>query len=241
MPSKTIQTWLYNFGFGRKTLMPAHYPGLLKELKRTESKAADRQLPESGGIIYTDNHEHDINCIEDLPPMKSIEKRRFGIGQASMRVTVLQVANSMATLARKGVFQNPRLFIGDTENKKYRPVPLGISSSTLRVIRDGMHAVVYESGGTARSAYTNKKFKYNEKFPKRNITVFGKTGSTQQPYNAWFACFAEDKSGRSLAFAIVVKRGASGSKDAAPKGMRIIEICNEMGYIGDKPEKPSTP
>lgn len=241
MPAKTIQHWLYNFGFGHKTLMPAHYPGLLKELKRTESKAADWRLDESGGIIYTDRYEHDINCIEDLPPIKNFEKRRFGIGQASMRVTVLQVANSMATLARNGIYRYPRLFMGDSENKKYRPVPLGISNSTIRTVRDGMHAVVYESSGTANSTFKNRKFKYNEKFPKRNITVYGKTGSTQKPYNAWFACFVEDKSDRSLAFAIVVKRGASGSKDAAPKGMRIIEICNEMGYIGDKPEKPSTP
>ncbi|MCF7956660.1 MAG: hypothetical protein K9M75_12725, partial [Phycisphaerae bacterium] len=234
MPSKTIQNWLYNFGFGHKTLMPANYPGLLKELKRTESEAADRELTESEGIIWTGMPmPGKINSIHDLPPMKSFEKRRFGIGQASMQVTVLQVANSMATLARGGTFQYPRLFIGDTENKEYRPVPLGISSSTLHTVRDGMHAVVYESGGTAHDAYTNKKFKYDEKFPKRNITVFGKTGSTQKPYNAWFAAFAEDKSDRKLALAIVVKRGASGSKDAAPKGMRIIEICNEMGYIGD--------
>ena len=104
-----------------------------------------------------------------------------------------------------------------------------------------MRAVVYEDGGTAYKAFRDSKFKYNKKFAKRNITLFGKTGSTQQPYNAWFAGFVEDKSSRALAFAIVVKRGESGSKHAAPKGLRILEICNEMGYIGDKPEKVSTP
>lgn len=241
MPSEVIQSWLYRFGFGRKTLMPPHYPGLLKALKRTESEAAGRRLQEAGGITYTAGYEHRINCIEDLPRLEAHEKRRFGIGQASMRVTVMQVANGMATLARGGTFRNPRLFLGDTENKKYRPIDLKISNSTIRVIRDGMSAVVYKKGGTAYNAFRNSKFKYNKKFAKRNITLFGKTGSTQQPYNAWFAGFAEDKSNRALAFAIVVKRGASGSKHAAPKGLRILEICNEMGYIGDKPEKVSTP
>lgn len=237
MPSEQIQSWLYNFGFGHRTLMPANYPGLLKELKRTESEAAERRLLEADGIIYTGFPTEDrITSIEDLPKLASHEKRRFGIGQASMRVTVLQVANGMAALARNGLYKYPRLYTGDTENKKYRPIDLGISSSTIRVVREGMHAVVYKSSGTANSAYTNRKFKYNEKFPKRNIKVFGKTGSTQRPYNAWFAGFAEDNSDRSLAFAIVVERGESGSQHAAPKGLRILEICNEMGYIGDQPE-----
>lgn len=234
MSSAAIQNWLYRFGLGHRILTPPNYPELLKELKRTDSKAADRRLQEADGIISSELPLFQIKNLFDLPKIKSFDKRHFGIGQASMRVTVLQVANAMAALARGGVYKAPRLYISDAENKKNRPMPIGISNATMRVVRDGMRAVVYESGGTGSDAF--KKGKYKEKFKERKIEVFGKTGSTQSPPNAWFAGFAEDKSGRALAFAIVVKDGKSGSQDAAPKGFKILDMCTDMGYIGVTPK-----
>lgn len=229
--SGTIQSWLYRFGFGHRILPLPNYPELLKELKRSEDP--DSRLDEGNGNI-TSSKEVFVEHMLDLKPIEDYEKRYFGIGQASIRVTVLQVANAMAALARGGIYRAPRLFIGDSENKKDQHTGLGISKATMNVVRDGMHAVVYESHGTANKAYTNKAKdeRYFEKFTRKKITLFGKTGSTEKPYNAWFAGFAEDESGRALAFAIFVKRGKSGSKDAAPKGLKILDICNTLGYIG---------
>ena len=36
----------------------------------------------------------------------------------------------------------------------------------------------------------------------------------------------------SIAIAIVIEGGTSGSGDAAPLGRRMIEMCNELGYVG---------
>ena len=89
-----------------------------------------------------------------------------------------------------------------------------------------MHAVVYEKGGTAYTAFVDSDL------DKRDVTVYGKTGSTQGVATAWFAGFAEDSADRSISIAIVVEGGTSGSRDAAPLGRRMIELCNEFGYVG---------
>ncbi|GAH62037.1 unnamed protein product [marine sediment metagenome] len=73
-----------------------------------------------------------------------------------------------------------------------------------------MSAVVNESGGTAYNPFAQSGFS------EQHIKVYGKTGSTQEPDCAWFAGFAEDSAGRSIAIAVVVEGGQHGSSDAAP-------------------------
>ena len=89
-----------------------------------------------------------------------------------------------------------------------------------------MHAVVYEEGGTANKVFAGSDF------DKRSMTVYGKTGSTEKPYHAWFACWATDPSGRAVSVAILVEGGASGARDACPIGRSVLEVCNEFDYIG---------
>ena len=103
---------------------------------------------------------------------------------------------------------------------------LGISNNTIKVVRDGMRAVTSEIGGTAYTAFKNNNF------DEKDIKVFGKTGSTEKPYNAWFMSFAEDGSGRAVSIALMVQGGKSGGSDAAPLGREIITMCNEAGYVG---------
>ena len=140
--------------------------------------------------------------------------------------SVLQVANAMSIIARDGIYKNPRLFISDTDPLNEFQTDMDISKATLRTVRDGMYAVVNETGGTANTAFSKNDF------DKKDIKIYGKTGSTEKPYNAWFSGFAEDSSGRAIAFALLVKGGQSGAGDAAPLAKDIIRICNEQGYIG---------
>lgn len=223
LPPIVLQQWLFKFGFGHMILPAPQYPDLLDELKRTEGTGM-HLLESNGQISTTTPQKGRIKHILQLGTIKDYEKRLFGIGQGSMRVTVLQVANSIAAIARGGIYKAPRLFLDDQENADQ--IDLGLSDNTLDVIRGGMSAVVNEEGGTAHSAFRECQL------DQREIKIFGKTGSTENPENAWFAGFAEDITGRSVAIAIVVKRGQSGAKDAAPKGRRIFELCNEAGYIG---------
>ena len=201
---RTLQTWFSKFGYGR--VAP-----LTKPLEYTLDEGFDlRTLRQGPGRIIT----------------RPGDRRLAGIGQSNMRVTPLQVANSMAALARNGQFLNPSLFQMHTSHKATTPEDLGISRSVLKVVLDGMDAVVNESGGSATEAFAGTDFS------SYGVHVYGKTGSTEAPENAWFAGFAKHASGKALAIAIVVEGGQSGSKDAAPLARDIVQLCILRGYLG---------
>jgi penicillin-binding protein 2 len=203
---RTLQTWFSKFGYGR--IVP-----LTRPLQFAMDSGFDlRTLRQVPGHILT----------------QPGQRRLAGIGQGRMMVTPLQVANSMATLARNGRFMNPSLFRMDTSRTEASNASkdLGISPEVLKVVIDGMNAVVNETGGTAKAAFDEVDF------APYGVRVYGKTGSTEGPENAWFAGFARDKLGRTLAMAVVVEGGQSGSRDGAPLGRDILHICVQHGYLG---------
>ncbi|MCK4958682.1 MAG: hypothetical protein KAT00_04770, partial [Planctomycetes bacterium] len=204
---RRLQEWLLRFGYGRKILPGPDFSNMPDAENRLD--AANRNLRQSAGQISV-RVVPDASSIEDIPNMGTFEKRMFGIGQGNLWATVLQVTNAMAVIARGGMYKPPRLFPGKSDEFNDRQEYIGISAASIRTVRDGMSAVVYEAGGTAYSTFENSDL------GERDVKVFGKTGSTEKPNNAWFACFAEDGSGRSVAIAIVVEGGQSGSRDAAP-------------------------
>jgi cell division protein FtsI/penicillin-binding protein 2 len=169
-----------------------------------------------------------MKTLEDMPRIEKFEKRMFGIGQGGLRVTVLQLANAMATIARDGMYKSPRLFIEEYEHVEQRQRSLGVSADTIATVRDGMRAVIIERSGTANDAF--KKSVLHE----RDVKLFGKTGSTESPENALFGGFAEDSTGRAIAFALILEEGKSGGRQAAPMMEKILVLCNEAGYIGQR-------
>lgn len=225
--SRRLQHWMYDFGYGRRILEPPPFDELLEGLGRDQ--AADRRLRESQGIISSGFTTETIESFDDLPKLSAPEKRFFGIGQGNLRVTALQVSTAMATIARDGVFKSPRLVLsGDDPFNETGAVNLHVAPRTIRTVKDGMYAVVSETGGTANTPFKNSPLLDKS----RDMKIYGKTGSTERPYHAWFAGFVEDGLGRTLALAIVVEGGQAGSTDAAPLAREIIRLCNEAGYIG---------
>jgi penicillin-binding protein 2 len=212
-----LQQWLFSFGYGREVLAP---PADVRET------GPYRNLRQAPGRISTAAAKGTAAFPEQLPVLEPAERRFFGIGQGNLRVTPLQVANAMAAIARGGLYKPPRLFIEDVNDHGSDTTDLAISEKTLEVVRDGMSAVVNESGGTAYNEFVAAGF------AGQGIEVFGKTGSTEQPDNAWFAGFAEDGAGRSIAIAVIVEGGQHGSSDAAPLARDIIQFCIEADYIG---------
>jgi penicillin-binding protein 2 len=213
-----LQKWLSKFAYGRQIPLAPHTLDPNDPLKNDPENHRDfRQAP---GIVCSPNADGKISPGE---------RRWFGIGQGNLRVTPLQVANAMAAIARGGIYKTPRIFANDpnAQNNTQGELALGISTDTLDVVVDGMHAVVNESGGTARNAFKDTGF------AQRAITVYGKTGSTEQPDNAWFAGFAADNRGRAIALAVVVEGGQHGSIDAAPLAKEIIRFCADAGYLGE--------
>jgi len=219
-----LQRWLFNFGYGREVLLaPA-------AVART---GHPRTLRQSCGVISSTIPTEPVRRFEQVPPLSARERRFFGIGQGSLGVTPLQVATAMATIARGGMFMRPQLFLDDP-NEPSVPMriaeymDLGISPKTLEVVYDGMYAVVNEPGGTAYKEFAPVL----DSLAKQQVKLYGKTGSTESPENAWFAGFAVDGSGRKLALAVVVEGGKHGSQDAAPLARDILQFCIEAGYLG---------
>ena len=217
-----LQQWLFKFGYGRNILFP---PASIAETE------FNRNLRQLSGVISNTIPRGPISSFEQVPPLSESERRWFGIGQGNLRVTPLQVANAMAAIARGGFYKRPRLFLegpqepASIENRE-SSIYLNISPQTLAVVRDGMSAVVNEPGGTAYNEFAHSGL------GQQGVKVYGKTGSTEAPENAWFAGFATDDAGRSISIAVVVEGGQHGSSDAAPLARDIIQFCIDAGYIG---------
>lgn len=214
--SSAIQYWLYSFGYGHKILESPFVPDL---------PDYSRSVRESAGIISSVNPKSSDLTLEEMTPIIQRDKKRFGIGQSNLRVTPLQAANSMATLARGGVYMNPRLFMDLPISEK---IPLNISQHTLDTVYDGMYAVVNETNGTAYGEFSPTL----NSFRQQDLKIYGKTGSTENPEHAWFGGFATDSKGRKIAFALVVEGGQHGSRDAAPLANQLLQCCIDGGYIG---------
>ena len=217
---KTLQQWLFKFGYSRKIL---HLPNNIANAKRS------RNLKQAQGQISHISTVKEISDFNTVPPLKISERRFFGIGQGNLRITPLQAANSMAVIARGGLYKSPQLSLDSglsASDSQALSIELNISPETLDVIYDGMRAVVDEPGGTAypQFAYAN--------LSEQDVKVYGKTGSTEKPDNAWFTGFAKDSKGRGIAIAILVEEGQHGSSDAAPLARDIIQFCIDAGYIG---------
>lgn len=217
---RTLQEWLFRFGYGRQIPLPCPGP--------PDPGAGIRSFRQSPGEIgsslippYTD-----VESLDQIPPLQSWHRRLFGIGHANFRVTPLQAANTFATLARGGRHITPHLFLRPAPPAS-ETVDLPISPTSLATARDGMSAVVNESGGTAHKAFEGSSL-----FA-RGVHVWGKTGSTEKPDDAWFAGYAQDRRGAKIAVAMVVEGGQRGSSDAAPLGRAVLELCADAGYLGN--------
>jgi len=222
---RTLQQWLFKFGYGRQILFIPSWTN------STETNRNFRQAP--GQISSTRVPTRRIESFDQIPPLRPAERRYFGIGQGNLRVTPLHVANSMATIARNGLYIPPRIFLPDpnepaAQQQEESETDLGIPRESLAVIRDGMYAVVNETRGTAHKAFADSGL------PEQDVTVYGKTGSTQNPANAWFAGFATDSNNHTIAVAVVVEGGQHGSSDAAPLARDIIQISINEGYLGQR-------
>jgi penicillin-binding protein 2 len=214
-----LQSWLYRLGYGRTIPLSPH---------TDENAEAERDFRQYPGRISNARPSEPVTSFEQVPALEPGEKRWFGIGHGNLRVTPMQVANAMATIARGGVYRPARL-IADPCEMEQGAIDLKVSSATLAVVYEGMHAVAEEPGGTAYKEFEPAL----TGFASRGVRIYGKTGSTQNPEHAWFAGFAKDNAGRTIAVAVVVEGGQQGSADAAPLARDILQFCVEAGYIGN--------
>jgi penicillin-binding protein 2 len=230
LDGKQLQRWLWQFGYGTRILGPCVVD---TAVENATIGSDDYRLREAPGSIIFGIQQNSIDTIELAPQIPASEKRWWGIGQGNLRTTVLQVANAYAILARHGMVKSPRIVFNPDDpmnEKNCRQLP--VHSENLAVVYEGMRAVVSERGGSAYTAFAGSGL------DALGMTVYGKTGSTENPENAWFAAFVTDRAGRAIALAILVEGGQSGANDAAPLAREIIRLCNQSGFIGNTPVKP---
>lgn len=167
-----------------------------------------------------------------------------GIGQGYMLTTPLQLAWSTATVAARGVRYRPQLLLGQrdplsgqvwlSEPELQEPVPVD-DAQQWAVVIDAMRDVLHGPRGTARAVGQGAL-----------IEIAGKSGTAQvftvaqdQRYedldvperlrdHALFVAFAPIEA-PSIAVAVIVENGESGSRVAAPVARQVIETHLRLG------------
>ena len=160
--------------------------------------------------------------------MAADQARLMAIGQGKLAVTPLQVANMMATLARRGKFLPVSIDLEEARNeeaRKKRAVDLQLDRQNIELVVRAMEAVVHEPEGTA--------YRISE-LHETGLRIAGKTGTAeygqQDDWHCWFAGFAPADQPR-VAFAVIIEHGDSGARVAGPVAARLLELCIKHGYI----------
>ncbi len=157
----------------------------------------------------------------------------LSIGQASLKVTPLQMARFMALVANGGEQITPRLvmahgpaqILGKTETDVQglwsSDRIAGLHPETLEAVRHGLELVVSDPRGTGYKTVRNDV-----------ISIAGKTGTAEtgggRPDHAWFVGYAPADHPK-VAFAVVLEDGGSGGKVAGPIAKELaIAIQNRL-------------
>ncbi|MCY4040292.1 MAG: penicillin-binding protein 2 [Gammaproteobacteria bacterium] len=220
MPPSQLTDFLYAFGFGRVTSIDV--PGAVTGLVPTPDwKLANRN--------------------DDWRPGDSLN---MSIGQGALQVTPLQLATATAIIARRGEFVRPYLFRGAKDNGLINAVEAPMlklpSKEDYERMVGAMRAVIHRGSmgagqnGTAW-AYIGMDIPYS---------MAGKSGTSQvvrqeqgeyvasedlppeYRNHAWFVAFAPTEA-PSIAVAVLVEHGGSGSRSAAPVARAVIDAWME--------------
>lgn len=166
-------------------------------------------------------------AITDVSPAKIANA---ALGEEGVRISPVQAASLLATVADGGLFAPPRVVkeVRDREGKIIRSFPLPakkrvISPAAVEKLQTALAAVT--RWGTGQEGWV------------REWGAGGKTGSAQtgevdaageQRTDAWFVGYTPLESPK-LAIAVLVEGGKAGGRAAAPVFREIAELCLVRG------------
>lgn len=160
-----------------------------------------------------------------LPPNGSVgDNRMFGIGQR-IEATPLQVARSMAMVARRGIMPQLKIVKGlessfeitnSIEKSTLAPIAQTWTTSdkNWRLVWEGMRRVTEGHDGTATALIK----------PLQGLRIAAKTGTSEvtgKEDHAWFAGYAPFESPR-YAFVVYIENGGYGGSTAGPVAVEIL-------------------
>lgn len=152
-------------------------------------------------------------------PESAGESANMAVGQGAVLATPLQIANSYAAIANRGLLYSPMLaeaVLDAATDEVLIEFPtrliheLYMPDEFYRPLVDGLAGVTQREEGTASTAFVD--------FPSSSFTVCGKTGTVEnQPKqdNAAFAAFAPCRNPQYAAVAYIEQAGLGG-EGAAP-------------------------
>lgn len=171
------------------------------------------------------------------------------IGQGDVNTTPLQMVMAYAAIANGGTVYEPRVVRrivrpDGSPVEEFLPAVksrLNVAPESLARVHDGLVRTVQQLGGTA----------YRHRL--RDVPVAGKTGTAQvvkignvrrrkhemdffERDHAWFAGYAPIDDPK-IAVVVLNEHGGSGSSDATPIAMRIIQAWHEIYEEGAAPEE----
>ncbi len=217
MGPRPLVDWAERFGFGRPT-----------------------------GVDLPSEAAGTLPCPENIRQLEghawaTADTQAMAIGQGSLTTTPLQVLRMIAAVANGGKLVTPHVAQGE-QGSGFRvqapteanvqilnPEPrtlnpdIGLSSRTLRVIRDGLRRVVADPEGTAHGTVFIE-----------SLAVAGKTGTAEtgedRASHAWFAGYVPADEPK-LAFVVVLEHAGDAAIAAGPAAKRLVLRMEQLGLL----------
>jgi penicillin-binding protein 2 len=233
------------FGFGRQTGvdLPGETSGAVvdragarkqwQQLKTTYCNRAKNGYPEVKDPATAHRYQqYAQEACTDGFLYNGGSATQFAIGQGQyLSVSPLQLAVAYAAIANGGTVYEPRLASavigpdGKVVQRIKAPVAgrLPVSQETLGYLRDALHGVTTEGGGTAAGVFAD--------WPSDRIPVAGKTGTAEvegQGDTSWFASFAPADNPQYVVV-VTIPRTGQGAQYAAPTAKEIYQGIYGIG------------
>lgn len=186
----TLIDWTRRYGFGKKT-------GVELDKEEAAGLVADNEWK-----LKRMKYEWTVGDTVNM-----------SIGQGFLQTSPLQVAIMFSVPANGGYLVKPHLLKDNEEAKNWRE-DLGLKPSTVKVLRQGLRAVVSSGTGTVLNVPTIPP-------------AAGKSGTSEVGHgkreHTWFGGYAPAENPEVVVVVFGEHSGGSGGKFAAPKVLKVLE------------------